>query len=180
HWEGEVDLLKENLEKFQNQLYSVTTNRQYDAITMQIENVNEKISEGDKNKKEFEKKEQELTEKTQQLQDKIEILEQNLQVKERELHEKIKSTEDEFQLYQQKRLELASQIKKPVLYQYERIRKVKGATTVVEINKYACGGCFSAIPPQKAVEVRHMNQLILCESCGRIMVYTNDKPMVAS
>ncbi|MFQ5772654.1 MAG: zinc ribbon domain-containing protein, partial [bacterium] len=114
------------------------------------------------------------------LSSRIEILDENRHKKEQELTEKIKITEHEHQSYEKRRQDLISHIKKPILYQYERIRRVKGKTAVVEINKYACGGCFATIPPQKKVEIRHMDQLILCESCGRILVSKNENEVVTT
>ena len=103
-----------------------------------------------------------------------------MQTSEQELNDKVKITENEYHKWQMARAELISHIRKPILYQYERIRKVKRQTTVVEINKYACSGCYAAIPPQKVMEVRHMDQLLLCESCGRILVCKNEKAVVES
>jgi predicted nucleic acid-binding Zn-ribbon protein len=56
--------------------------------------------------------------------------------------------------------------------QYERIAKAKEGIAVAPIKKSSCGGCFSAIPPQKIVEIRELNRLFTCEYCGRILVWT--------
>ncbi|MFQ5772069.1 MAG: zinc ribbon domain-containing protein, partial [bacterium] len=47
HWERELTDLQNKLKKYQDQLYSVTTNRQYDAITVEIDDIKEKISEAE-------------------------------------------------------------------------------------------------------------------------------------
>ncbi len=179
HWEGEIEVLRDKLKKYQNQLYQVKTNKEYDAITIEIDDTKEKMDEAETKVLEFIESEEHHTNEIKNLESKIEFLEGDLQKKEKELAKKIRSTEAESSILEKKREELVRNIKKPLLYHYERIRKVKG-TALVNINKYACGGCFSAIPPQKVMEIRTMQQLIFCESCGRILVAKNENVPVAS
>ncbi|MCG8607258.1 C4-type zinc ribbon domain-containing protein [bacterium] len=178
HWEGELQSLQEALRKHQDQLYSVTTNREYDAITIEIDTLKEKVSDAETQILELIEKEELLTEEIESLAGQIESREESLTSKEQDLNTKINANEALCQSLENNRREIVGQLNKPILYQYERIRKVKGNTAVVGIKKYTCGGCFAAIPPQRALEVRHMNQLILCESCGRILVDYNSKKAV--
>lgn len=179
HGEGEIKDFQEKQNKYREQLYAVKSNREYDAITLELDAVKEKIDQAETQVLELMDREQNLTANLQNLDSQVALLTENLTVKEKELQEKIAKTEDDYRLWQKKRQELIVNIKKPILSTYERIRRVRGKNTVVEINKYACGGCHSAIPPQKAVEIRNMDQLILCESCGRILVYKNEPEPVA-
>ena len=43
--DGETSLLKEKLKKYQNQLYQVKTNKEYDAMTIEIENCEKNIDD---------------------------------------------------------------------------------------------------------------------------------------
>jgi predicted nucleic acid-binding Zn-ribbon protein len=178
HSEGELQSLQESLKKHQDQLYSVTTNREYDAITIEIDTLKEKISDAETQILELLEKEETLTEEIASLAGQIESREESLESKEEDLNTKISANEALCQSLENNRQEIVGHLKKQILYQYERIRKVKGNTAVVGIKKYTCEGCFAAIPPQRALEVRHMNQLILCESCGRILVHHNSKEAV--
>ncbi|MFQ5866157.1 MAG: zinc ribbon domain-containing protein [bacterium] len=179
HWEGEVKVLQQKLKKYQNQLYEVKTNKEYDAITTEIDDTIERIDEAETKVLEFLESEEQFDKEIGNLESQIEFLGEDLQRKEKELEAKIQKTETESSILEKKRQELIKNIKKPLLYQYERIRRVKGNTAIVNINKYACGGCFSAIPPQKAMEIRTMEHLIFCESCGRILVCKNENVAVA-
>ena len=38
------------------------------------------------------------------------------------------------------------------------------------IDRDACGGCFSKIPPQRQSEIKMHKKVIVCEHCGRILV----------
>ena len=44
------------------------------------------------------------------------------------------------------------------------------ASSVVPVERDACGGCFNAIPPQKQSEIKQRKKIIVCENCGRILV----------
>ncbi len=180
HWEGELESLLQNLKKHQDQLYSVTTNREYDAITTEIDTIKEKINEAETEIIELMEQEDSLTAEVEDLGTQIETHEESLGGKEKILNEKIKATEASYKDWAGQREQIVAQLRKPILYQYERIRRVKGNTAVVTINKYACSACFSGIPPQKVLEVKEMNQLHLCESCGRILVSYDRREPVTS
>ena len=54
---------------------------------------------------------------------------------------------------------------------YERLLGHHRDAAVVPVNAEHCGGCGTQLPPQIAVEVRKNNQLLTCQSCGRLLVH---------
>jgi predicted nucleic acid-binding Zn-ribbon protein len=54
---------------------------------------------------------------------------------------------------------------------YERIRRSKGDMAVVGVEGGACGGCGYQLPPQRLVELQKQERVIVCEGCGRILVW---------
>ena len=61
-----------------------------------------------------------------------------------------------------------------LLNAYKRIRsKVSNGLAVVSVERDACGGCFSQIPPQRQLDIQMHKKVIVCEHCGRIMVDSN-------
>jgi predicted nucleic acid-binding Zn-ribbon protein len=61
---------------------------------------------------------------------------------------------------------------------YERIRVSKNGRAVVPIVKGACGGCFRGQPPQVLQEARRGDRLLLCDGCGRLLIWPPDEPSV--
>ena len=62
-------------------------------------------------------------------------------------------------------------IESRLLTAYKRIRKnARNGLAVVPIERDACGGCFSKIPPQRQLDIRMHRKVIVCEYCGRILV----------
>jgi hypothetical protein len=43
---------------------------------------------------------------------------------------------------------------------------------VVGVEAGACGGCGYQLPPQRLVELQKMDHVIMCEACGRMLVWT--------
>ena len=83
-------------------------------------------------------------------------------VAETELEEKELNAKSE----QQQRL-----IEERLLIAYKRIRKnARNGLAVVPVERDACGGCFSYIPPQRQLDIKLHKKIIVCEFCGRILV----------
>ncbi|HRI30264.1 MAG TPA: C4-type zinc ribbon domain-containing protein, partial [Candidatus Kapabacteria bacterium] len=69
-----------------------------------------------------------------------------------------------------RRTELTTTIQPNILEEYERIRTFH-TDAAVKVRRNCCSGCFSAVPPQKLVEMRTKLDLIFtCEHCGRILI----------
>jgi predicted nucleic acid-binding Zn-ribbon protein len=65
-----------------------------------------------------------------------------------------------------------------LLSAFERIRNnTRNGLAIVLIERDACGGCFSTIPPQRQLDIRLHKKIIVCEACGRIFI---DKQLVES
>lgn len=171
--ENLVELAKDKLKKYQNQLYDVTSNKEYDAITQEIEIKKKEIEEGEV----FVLEIIGASEKNQEILNGYEgenkQYKNELKVKEKELNTLLKSTEKKELELNHKREKLAVRLKEPLLKRYERILKAKSGVAIVPITRDACGGCFKSIPPQKIVEVEKLLQLIQCEICGRILIPEN-------
>ena len=58
-----------------------------------------------------------------------------------------------------------------LLSAYKRIRKnSRNGLAVVSVERDACGGCFSKIPPQRQLDIKAHKKIIVCEHCGRILI----------
>ena len=167
----EIDQAKIMIGNYKEQLNNVRNNREYDAITKEIEY----------QELEIELAEKRLKEHSAQIKLKKSTIEQtNALVEERSIDYKAKKEElDSIEAETAQQVaELqarAEKAKEPIderlLVAYNRIRSnVHNGLAVVTITRDACGGCFNRIPPQRQVDIRQGQKLIVCESCGRILV----------
>ncbi|MCF7797860.1 MAG: hypothetical protein K9N11_09385 [Lentisphaeria bacterium] len=168
------DEYKTKLAKYQDQLYLVTTNREYDALTNEIENVKSHIQE-------IVDQQGILTDEVEQLEEEIDALtnrqtelKENLATSRKELTSKTDLTNARQKELETQREELADKLSKRYLRKYERILQVRGQA-VVPVKRRACGGCHKQISDQLLFEIKQGNRFIECEGCGRILVYPDSE-----
>jgi uncharacterized protein len=172
----ETDIMgfRENLKKYQSQLYQVKNNREYDAITIEIEETQGKIDQSEFEVLEIEEYNQELLTKITDLEETITDSETSLEVNQQELGAVMAKNRDKEKELAGMREKVLVHLPRPVLNHYERIRKGRGGMAISLLQLNACAGCSSRIPPQRAMEIRNMDQMFLCETCGRILVWRPD------
>lgn len=159
------------IKRHQIQLDNVRNNREYEAINKEIEFQNLEIQL-------CERKNRDAAAKIKETQERIEaatLLLNNrvaeLATKKEELNDIMQETEkDEARLTALSK-EQEQYIEERYLTAYKRIRKAaRNGLAVVTIDRDACGGCFSKIPPQRQTEIKMHKKVIVCEYCGRIIV----------
>ncbi|MBN1466633.1 hypothetical protein JXA02_12830 [candidate division KSB1 bacterium] len=171
---NDAELLKEKLKKYKVQLYAVKTNKEYDAITMEIETAEQKIDEQEYKSLELEESLSQLEEMITSTQKRVEEMRESLIDYRKDLEAKLATTRAEEEVLRSRRLEMVKNLPKPVLSAYERIRQGRGGVAVAKLINGACSECSSRIPPQRALEIRMMDKINLCEVCGRIVVWKED------
>lgn len=168
--EKEADKLKENQKKFKAQLYQVRNNKEYDALTKEIDHTDELIVKLDTENDALADSSKKLSEEIEEVTPQLDELKEELKIKEADLKEIIKANEKEESKLRTKRKEIETQTKKPDYSAYMRIRKAKKGKAVVTIRRSACSGCHNIVPSQRQLEIRRNNKLFFCEYCGRILV----------
>ena len=163
-----------DLERLKSQMMKVKTNKEYDAISREIdfkrteidtaeeeilkamEAIENLIAEGETKQKELE---QITATNTEQL---------------KTIRAEIDSVGDKVKIKQGERENVLVRLDKPLVAVYERVRRGKGAGTVVAVRSRACSGCFKQLPPQLVQEIRRGERVITCDSCGRILIWDGD------
>lgn len=168
--EEEIEKHKENQKKFKAQLYQVRNNKEYDALTKEIDHTEAQIKKLETENDGLADLSKRLTQEIEEQKPMLEELNAELKEKEADLKEIIKANEKEEKLLQEKRKKIVAEIKKPDLSAYMRIRKAKRGKAVVTIKRSACSGCHNIVPSQRQLEIRQNNRLFFCEYCGRILV----------
>ena len=167
----EVDQAKIMIGNYKEQQNNVRNNREYDAITKEIEYQELEIELAEKRLKEY----------SAQIKTKKAIADEtNALVEERTIDYNAKKSEldsIEAETAQQvaELMAKAEKAKSPIVERlrsaYNRIRSnVRNGLAVVTVTRDACGGCFNRIPPQRQADIRLGKKLIVCEYCGRILV----------
>jgi uncharacterized protein len=162
--------LTEKIEKYKKQQYQVKNNKQYDALTREIENSQKKIEQLNKDIDLFDGNFANAKEELQRIKEELALSAAELNEKQEELDTVSKENEEEELSLQHQREKIIARIKKDDRQLYERIRKAKNGNAIVPVKRNACSGCFNSVPPQKMLELRQNEKLFTCEHCGRILV----------
>ncbi len=170
-------LAKELITRYEKQQNNVKNNREFDALSKEIELQKLEIQLCEKKIKDAEAKidaKAAGVEETQQL---IKDREKHLKNKKKELEKIIEETDNEEKELQKLSDKQAKKVEERLLKAYTRIRGAyKNGLAVVAVLRDSCGGCYAKIPPQRQMEIRSRKRLITCEHCGRIMVDWEDQP----
>lgn len=167
----EITKSEELIKKYSEQLDNVRNNREYDALTkevefqkLEIELQQKRIREAQKLKAE---KEVNLEISNKQYTEK----KADLEAKKAELDDIIAETHKDEEALTQKSEELSQNIEERLLTAYRKIRdNARNGLAVVTVDRDACGGCFNKIPPQRQLDIRSRKKIIVCEYCGRILI----------
>lgn len=171
--ESEMARLDASLTKFKAQLYQVRNNKEYDALTKEIDHSEEKIKVYDEENTEAENRSQTLKAQIEEVTPQLDDLLAEVEIKEEELKQIVKANEREETKLASKREEVADKVRKSDYNTYTRIRKALAGKAVVTITRGACTGCHNVVPPQRQIEIRGSKRLFTCESCGRLLISPN-------
>lgn len=168
--EEEVEKLKESQKKFKAQLYQVRNNKEYDALTKEIDHSDVQILKLETENNVLADLSKSLSEQIEDVKPKLAELESELKEREADLKEIIKANENEEAVLLAERKKNEEQVKKADLSVYMRIRKAKRGKAVATIRRSACSGCHNIVPSQRQLEIRRNARIFTCEYCGRILI----------
>ena len=172
----EVDQAKIMIGNYKEQQNNVRNNREFDAITKEIEYQELEIELAEKRLKEYAAG---VKVKKAQLEEAEALSKErtaDLGAKKAELEGIEAETAPLVAEYSVQADGVKEKIDERLLAAYERIRRnVRNGLAVVTVKRDACGGCFNRIPPQRQVDIRQGKKIIICEYCGRILVADPDE-----
>lgn len=169
-----ISLSSEAIEKYEGQLKNIKNNREYTSLTKEVEYQSLEIQLAEKKIKQNEANILHKTEIMNACKEQIKERKDELKLKSDELDEIVAETEKEEKLLVSDSEKAEKIINDRLLDAYKRIRsRVANGLAVVSVEREACGGCFSQIPPQRQLDIKMHKKVIVCEHCGRIMVDAN-------
>lgn len=172
--ELELGSKEEGIKKLQTQLYTLKTNKEYQAMLQEIEGAKadasiiedkilELLEQADKTKKDVEQEKQKL-----QAEEKM-FLEEKKKIEDR-----IKEIDDRLSQLEAQRKQALPEIDPKILAQYERILSNRDGLAIVSVKNNSCQGCNMFVPPQMINLIRMYERIVTCEVCNRIL-YIEDE-----
>jgi len=162
---------EEKIAKYEAQQKNVRNNREFDAISKEIEYQGLEIELANKRIKEYkatiENKNGVITSSDEKLAER----KSHLEFKKSELDNILQETQKEEDFLLGKSEEFGEKIEERLFTAYKRIRNnSRNGLAVVSIERGASGGSFFIIPPQRQLEIAQRKKIITDEHSGRILV----------
>ena len=166
HHESEIEDFSTKLKKYKEQLFLVKSNKEYDAISQEIDHMKTTISESETVQLQFEEEKTDIEETIKLNTNKIESTSESLSSNQIALQSAMAETTHEQEKLESNRNILYKDIEPTYLSQYETLRNAREGVGMASIIGSACGGCYSQLPPQIVIEIKENKQIITCPSCG--------------
>lgn len=157
------------IKKYEEQQLQVRNNREYDALTKEIEAQKQRIVDSQTRIQEVDANADSHTLAIEAAQARLAELDEILGGKRGDLKEVLDDTKQEQGALQDKRDKAAEEVDARYLRAYNRLRnRLRDGRAVVPLERGAAAGF--AVPPQRQVEIRQGNRIVACEHTGRIIV----------
>ena len=160
----------ENLiKKYEEQQLQVRNNREYDALTKEIEAQKQRIADAQMMLETTEGSAELHASAVTEAEERLSELEALIDEKKTELGGVLEETKQEERALEDRRDEARESVDKRYLRAYDRLRgRLRDKRAVVQLERGAAAGF--AVPPQRQVEIRQRNRIVACEHTGRIIV----------
>ena len=194
-FDEEVGLLNQNLgarrtaikeaealiKRYEEQQTNVRNNREYEAISKEVELQRLEIQIAEKKIREaqyhIDLKSTEVAGTKQRLAER----KKDLDNKKGELNALMVESEADEKTIVKQRDKAAEQVPARELTAYTRLRdNMRNGLAVVTVRRDACGGCFNTVPPQRQADIAAKKKIIVCEHCGRILADVDVVAVVAA
>lgn len=172
--ELDVEAKKQLIEKYSLQQFQTKKNEEYRALAHEIEMCKAAIGKLDDEQLALmeqgdiaTREANEIARASAAAQKDVELAKSSLVDKEARLKRELAELKSDYD-----RIEGA--VEEGVRDRYVRLRKQRGATTVVGIDRGICGGCHMKLPMQIVLSCQAQQELVMCSNCGRILYFTRE------
>ena len=170
--EVKVEEIDNKIDKIKDQLFLVTNNKQYDALSHEIDYLKEEKSRIESKILIFLGEKDELKNNIENEEIQLKSLADELVNRKKKLKTMLSKSADEKSVLEQKRQEKVQQIDSNTIALYNQVSGARDGLAVIHLSGNSCGGCGAAITMQTISEIRSNNIIYRCDICSRF-VYSN-------
>ena len=170
-FEDEIKSQEQKISKLRDQMMDAKTNEQYRAFQHEIEYCQQEIRKAEDRILDLMGEAESLETNVKRAE--VALKEERRTVEAEKARARDRSSEDEKFLAEARaeRQEKVRQLSPRTAQVYERLRKKWHGLAVAEATEGRCSACQIVLRPQYYQDLKRAEQLMLCESCGRILYY---------
>jgi uncharacterized protein len=170
--EDDVKVENQKISKLRDQMLGAKTNEQYRAFQHEISFCEASIRKAEDRNLDLMAESEPLDAAVKTAEGALKEEKQQVETEKAEARERTAIDQKQLDELKAERVQLVAGLKKPTYSAYQRIRKKwNGGSAVAEASGGRCSGCQILLRPQFFQDLRHSEELMFCESCGRILYY---------
>jgi len=170
--EKEAATFQSRLSKFKDQLSAVKTNREYQAMQLEIETAQKELGVVEERVLERMMEADALTAEIKKAEQALAAQQREVEAEKKTLAEELITVEAALKAATERRQALVKSLSPQLVALFEQVSRArKGLAIVVATRDGLCSACHVRLRPQAFQEVRRNDQIIQCPSCNRILYY---------
>lgn len=167
--EGEVQGIETGIDKSDGKLHSVKTNKEYQSILKEIEDLKQKKSMIEDQMLETLESIEAVESKSASLSKDYADLMMDIEGQQAEIRRQAEEKNSALEQFREQRNDLWESLLPNLQKMYARAKQLGGGTAVAAVIESVCQVCRVNLPPQLFIELMRMNSLIMCPNCQRII-----------
>jgi uncharacterized protein len=169
--EGDIQVHQQKISKLRDQMLQAKNNEQYRAFQNEIDYIEKEIRQAEDRILELMTESEPLAANVKAAEIALKQEQQQVEAEKKEARERTAADQEALAKVGAERKELAARLTRPVSQAYDRIRKKWHGTVVAEAVGGRCSACQMLLRPQFFQDLRRGDQLMFCETCGRMLFY---------
>lgn len=172
--ESDAQLSLSQMKDRQDKLRAVKTNKEYQSVLKEIEELKEKNSQLEDKMIEFLDSIDEAEIKAAEKRKEYAELSKRIKSERTDIRKKIEEGEKKLARLDSERQTISKMIDPGLLNKFNVIKGKKGGLALVAVQDAICQGCHVNIPPQMYNEIQRLDSLRLCPNCQRMLYWETD------
>jgi len=170
-FEGDIQMHEQKISKLRDQMMGAKTNEQYKAFQHEIEYLEKEIRTAEDRILELMTESEALDGNVKKAETALKEEKQLVEAEKGKARERTAVDQTALDQIKEERSGIAKKLPPSTAAAYERIRKKRNGVAVAEASGGRCSACQITLRPQYFQDLRRGDQLMFCESCGRILYY---------
>ncbi|UCD06643.1 MAG: hypothetical protein JSV98_05280 [candidate division WOR-3 bacterium] len=163
---------EEKMEKLNTQTFAVKTNEEYRAILNEVDFLKKRNKEIEDEMLGFMEEEEKLKNSIDAIRAETKEFTDSTRSKITELENRRESLTEQQKSAEANLMDNLTKLPDDVRTLYKRIAEVRDKTVCAIVDN-TCTGCYANLTHQFLNELKKRNRILLCDNCGRILVYTS-------
>lgn len=182
--EGTISDAQEQLQKYQQQINAVSTQREYGALLQEIDHVKEQIRSDEEAGLEALERQEEARRQAEEKRGSFAELDERYTRELAKWEAEKPGVAEQVQKLEARVEKLSEKVPRPHLIFFNRLLERRDGNALAPIREletpsrgpkvWHCGACSFRVRPQVVVEIRNQGNLVQCDSCKRILYLEDD------